>query len=311
MSSPTAAYCSPFRLSHVSPLQSAFLNLPLELRHIVYAEIFKPRTYHYKITKICSHPQPYLQSHQTRSRRFGGAVSLLQTCQQIYVETQPRLLLSATLKVHELADFWDLAQQLRSFHQKFLSSSLSGLIPCDCLRRLDLGFDEIKDHAVSNNLSFIDNCRLQLDHLWLRFVIGQPPSYCCTDFLYSNLFTAMSRLRDIKNVQVTWRSVSQGYMNPAVVHASDEPVIYTQDFAYEQPPLFDSPKLGAYLHSIQIRYCGLLNRAFSELTSRPRMTRDHGRSTTLYREAREMFHVRMQELMEENRLYLASNIYRP
>jgi hypothetical protein len=92
----------------------------------------------------------------------------------------------------------------------------------------------------------------------------------------------MSLQRDIKNVQLTWGSMSRDSVNPILVRASDGP-----------------------LHSIQKRYCGLLNRAFSELTSRPRMAKDHKRSTTLYKEAREMFHVRMQELMKESRLYLA------
>jgi hypothetical protein len=304
MSSPTAAYCSPFRLLHVSPSQSAFLSLPLELRHIVYAEIFKPSTYPYKITNVRLNPRPCRLSHKACSRRSGGAVSLLRTCQQIYVEAQPHFLLSATLKLDPIED---QDHQLWSFHQMFLRSSLSGLIPGDCLRGLDLEFDRIMAHAVYDNLNFINDCRLRLNYLRLRFDDGGLLSYCSTDFTYSGFFEAMSLLRDIKNVQLTWGSVSRGYMDFTLVRASDEPVIYTQYFTRRWGTPSDSPEFEAYLYSIQKRYCGLLNRAFSELTSRPRMTKDHKQSTTLYGEARMMFLVRMRELMEESRLYLPSN----
>jgi hypothetical protein len=111
MSSPTAAYRSPFRLSPVSPLQSSFLSLPLELRYTVYTKIFQPRTYHYKIgigfinvhseecryviPTTCQCPRPCFLSRHTCSCSFGGVTSLLRTCQQIYVEAQPHFLLSA------------------------------------------------------------------------------------------------------------------------------------------------------------------------------------------------------------------------
>jgi hypothetical protein len=293
MSSPTAPYGSPFRLSHVSSLESAFLSLPLELRHIVYAEIFQPRTYNCKTTKTWLCPRPGLRPLQTCSCSFGGAVSLLRTCRQIYVEAQPHFLLSATLKLHKIAHINDQAHQLSSFYQKFLRSSLSGLIPSDCLRRLDLGFNRITDCAVYDDLNFINDCRLRLDYLQLEFVRGWPPSYCSTDFIYGYFFKAMSLLRDIKNVQLTWRPMIRSAMNPTLVRAFDEPAHHFSC---------------AYLNSIQKRYYGLLNRAFSELTSRPWMTKDRKRSTTLYGEAREIFQVRMQELMEESRLYLTSDI---
>jgi hypothetical protein len=274
---------------------------------MVYAETFQPRTYHYKTIKMCLRPRRRHLSPQTCSYSFGGAVSLLRTCQQIYVEAQPHFLLSATLKLHDIVPINDQPHQLWSFHQKFLRSSLSGLIPSDCLRRLDLGFDKITEYAVYDNLDVINDCRLRLDCLQLQFVYGWLPSYCSTDFISSYLFEGMLLLRDIKNVQVTWSSMSLGSMNPILVRASDEPVIYTQHFSRRRGSPSDFPEFEAYLYSIQKRYCGLLNRAFSELTSRPRITKDQKGSTTLYGKARVMFHVRMQELMKENGLYLVSD----
>jgi hypothetical protein len=112
----------------------------------------------------------------------------------------------------------------------------------------------------------------------------------------------MSLLRDIKNVQLTW-----GSMSPTLVRASDEPEIYTRHFSRRWGPPSHFPEFEAYLHSVQKQYCGLLNRAFSELTSRPRTTKGRKRFTTLHKEAKAIFHVRMQELMKESRLYLASD----
>jgi hypothetical protein len=312
MSSPTAAYRSPFRLSPVSPLQSAFLSLPLELRYAVYAEIFQPRTYHYEREigfidvhheecryvnpKTCQRPRPCFLSHNTCSCSFGGAVSLLRTCQQIYVEAQPHFLLNATLKLNAIPHtnrcgfMRDKADLLRPFHRKFLRSSLSGLVPGDCLRRLDLRFEDITDHAVCYILNGIHDCRWRLDCLQLQFVNGWLPSYCNKHFISSYFFRTMSLLRDIKNVQLNWRS-----MSPTLVRASDE------------PPPSKFPDFEAYLHSVQKQYCGLLNCAFSELTSRPLTTKGQKRFTTLHREAKAIFHDRMQELMEESRLYLASD----
>jgi hypothetical protein len=311
MSSPTAACRGPFRLSPVSPLQSAFLNLPLELRYTVYAEIFQPRTYHYVreigfidvhhgecryiIPKTCRRPQPCFLSHNTCSCSFGGAVSLLRTCQQIYIEAQSHFLLSATLKLRAIPHTngsgfaRDRADQLRSFHQKFLRSSLSGLVPGDYLRRLDLRFARVTDHAVYGNISAINDCRWRLDCLRLWFVDGSLPSYCETNFLSGYLFKAMSLLRDIEKVQLTWSSMSS-----TLVRASDAP--HPSNFL-----MFE-----ANLHYAKKRYCDLLNCAFSELTSRPGATKGRKRLTALHKEAKTIFHARMQELMKENRLYLAN-----
>jgi hypothetical protein len=310
MSSPTAAYHGPFRLSPVSPLQSAFLNLPLELRYTVYAEIFQPRTYHYErgirfidvhlgecryiIPKTCQRPQPCFLSHNTCTCSFGGAVSFLRTCQQIYIEAQPRFLLNATLELHAIpytnryGVTRDKADRLRSFHRKFLHSSLSGLVPGDCLRRLDLRFARITDYAVYGNISAINDCRWRLDCLQLQFTNGSIPSYLETDFLFSYLFRAMSLLRDIKKVQLTW-----GSMGPSLVRVFDE------------PPPSNFFALKASRQYAKGQYCGLLNCAFSELTSRPRTTKGRNRFTTLHREAKAIFHARMQELMEGSGLYLA------
>jgi hypothetical protein len=313
MSSPTAAYRSPFRLSPVSPLQLGFLSLPLELRYKVYAEIFQPRTYLYErgigfiivhhkeyrfvIPKTHRRPQACFLSDYTCSCCFGGAVSLLRTCQQIYIEAQPHFLLSATLELHAIPHIngssciENKVDHLWSFYQKCLRSSLSGLIPGDYLRRLDLRFTGCTDHAVYDGLSVVNDCRLRLDYLQLQFVDESPPSYCRTNFTSDYLFMAMSLLRDIKNVQLLW-----GFMDPSMVRASDGPEIYKQHFSRR-----------CDLHSAQRRYCGLLNRAFSELTSRPRTTKGRKRSTTLHKEAKAIFHTRMQELMEESGLYLASD----
>jgi hypothetical protein len=110
----------------------------------------------------------------------------------------------------------------------------------------------------------------------------------------------MSLLRDIKKVQLTW-----GDMDRTLVRASDEPEIYTKLFTHSQGRLSDFPELEAYLKSVQERYCALLNRAFSELTSRPQATKALKPFTTLQKEAKAIFLIRMQELMEESRLYLA------
>jgi hypothetical protein len=184
----------------------------------------------------------------------------------------------------------DKADRLRPFHRKFLRSSLSGLVPGDCLRRLDLRFAKITDHAVSYNLNGIHNCQWGLDCLQLQFVNGSLPSYRNTDFISGYFFKTMSLLRDIKNVQLTWRS-----MSPNLVRASDE------------PPPSKFPDFEAYSHSVQKRYGCLLNCAFSELTSRPVTTRGRKRFITLHKEAKAIFRARMQELMEESRLYLASD----
>jgi hypothetical protein len=311
MSSPTAACRGTFRLSPVSPLQSAFLNLPLELRYTVYAEIFQPRTYYYVreigfidvhhgecryiIPKTCRRPQPCFLSHNTCSCSFGGAVSLLRTCQQIYIETQPHLLLSATLKLHAIPHSnrssltRDRADQLRSFHRKFLCSSLSGLVPGDYLRHLDLRFARVTDHAVYGNISAINDCRWRLNCLRLRFANGSLPSYRETDFLSGYLFKAVSLLRDIKKVEVTW-----GSMSSTLVHASDA------------PPPSNFPVFEANLHYAEKRYCDLLNCAFSELASRPGATKGRKRFAALHEEAKTIFHARMQDLMKVNRLYLAN-----
>jgi len=315
MSSPTATYRSPFQLSHVSLQQSAFLSLPLELRYTVYAEIFQPRIYYYEremgfiyvhheecryvISQTYRCPQPCFLSHHTCRCSFGRAVSLLRTCQQIYVEAQPHFLLSATLKLCARSD---KADQLRQFHRKFLCSSLSGLVPGDCLRRLDLRLAEIPDYPVYDDLNVINDCRLRLDYLQLHFVNRSLPSYCNTDFISGGIFKAMSLLRDIKNVQLTW-----GHMSRTLVRASDEPEIYTQYFSCGALPPSDLLEFEAYRDSLQKRYCGLLNRAFSELTSRPRTTKGRKRFTTLHKEAKASFCVKMQELMGESPLYLASD----
>jgi hypothetical protein len=160
----------------------------------------------------------------------------------------------------------------------------------------------ITNYAGRDNLNAIDDCRLRLDYLQLQFVDTPLPSYCNTGFISGHLFKAMSLLRDIKNVQLTW-----GYMSPTLVRASDRSEIYTQYFN----PGWGPPEFKAYLHSVQKQYCGLLNRAFSELTSRPRTANGRKRFTTLHKEAKAIFCVRMQKLMEESRLFLVPDSLRP
>jgi hypothetical protein len=240
----------------------------------------------YVISKTYRCPQPCFLSHHTCRCSFGRAVSLLRTCQQIYVEAQPHFLLSATLKLHAIPN---KAGQLRSFHRKFLRSSLSGLVPGDYLRCLDLRLPRITDYPVHDNLNAINDCRLRLDYLQLQFVDTPLPGYCNTGFISGRLFKAVSLLRDIKKVQVTW-----GSMSSTLVRASDA------------PPPSNFPVFEANLHYAEKRYCDLLNRAFSELASRPGATKGRKRFAALHEEAKTIFHARMQDLMKVNRLYLAN-----
>jgi hypothetical protein len=341
MSSPLGAHQSPFALQSDSQQHSLLFNLPLELRDRIYAEIFQPRVYHYEvgpgimevqhqecesiILKECHHSRACSGDfsktciyrtrckekaskwlHHTCGCSLRGTVRFLRVCQQAYVEAQRHFILSATIGLrqgHRFVTNPELAEvdQLKAFSQRFLRSSLSGLTPGDCLRRLHLALGDITGNGLFYSLKVINDCKLLLDCLRLEFCYVSLPSYCKIDFLYSDFFKAISLLRDVKKVQVTW-----GLMVYNLVFASDGPEkcaeYFTQRLHYAVPAR-GPESFRRYLHSVNQQYCGILNRALSELTSRHRKA-DQRRFNTLHEEARAIFVVRVQELMEEAHLHL-------
>ena len=146
--------------------QRPTLNFPNE----VYLDIFQHKVYHIpptlsKYSRIFAlHltsrgliPESSTDQNCTFSHRACGcslrcAVRLLRVCQMVYIETQPYLLLNATLVFQPdtppgrlyIADYqyhMGPSQQLKLFRQRFLNSSLSGRVPITFLRRLYLQFD--------------------------------------------------------------------------------------------------------------------------------------------------------------------------
>lgn len=342
MSSPTGAHQSPFCLQSDSQQRSLLFNLPLELRYKIYAEIFQPRVYHYDVERgivevqhqecefaifkechrsgACSwdfsktgiHRAPCEEKasewfHRTCGCSLRGTVRFLRVCQQAYVEAQRHFILSVTIALRQgrcfiIALELTKAAQLRSFNRRFLRSSLSGLAPGDCLRRLHLALGGIVDNELFRIVKVINGCKLLLDCLFLELGGALLPSYCKTGFLYSDFFKAISLLRDVKNVQVTW-----GWMAYNLVFASDGPEkcagYFTHELCYSVSPLWPE-SFRKYLNSVNQQYCDILSRALSELTSRHRK-KDRRRRDTLHKEARTIFVVRVQELMEEARLHMS------
>jgi hypothetical protein len=342
MSSPTGAHQSPFCLQSDSQQRSPLFNLPLELRYKIYAEIFQPRVYHYDVergivevqhqecefaifkechrSRACSwdfsktdiHRAPCEEKalewfHRTCGCSLRGTVRFLRACQQVYVEAQRHFILSVTITLRQEHRFITVLEstevtQLRSFSQRFLRSSLSGLAPGDCLRRLHLALGEITGDDLFRIVKVINGCKLLLDCLLLEFGSALLPSYCKIEFLYSDFFKAISLLRDVKNVQVTW-----GQMVYNLVFASDgyeKCTGYFIDARCYSVSLLWPESFRKYLDSVNQQYCDILSRALSELTSRHRK-KDRRRFDTLHKEARAIFVVRVQELMEEARLYLS------
>ena len=342
MSSSTGAHQSPFCLQSDSQQHSLLFNLPLELRDKIYAEIFQPRVYHYEvgrgimevhhqecefaILKECHHnracPWDFSRTgiyrapcgekrsewfHHTCGCLLRGTVRFLRVCQQAYVEAQRHFILSVTIALRQGYRFvanLELTEvdQLKAFNRRFLRSSLSGLVPGDCLRRLHLALGGITGNGLFYTLKVINDCKLLLDCLLLEFGNTTLPSYCKIDFLYSDFFKAISLLRDVKSVQVTW-----GLMAYNLVFASDGPEKYAEYFTHE--PYYSAPSYGSesfwkYLDSVNQQYCNILSRALSELTSRHRKT-NRGQFDRPHEEARAIFVVRVQELMEEAHLYLS------
>ena len=342
MSSPPGAHQSPFCLQSDSQQHSLLFNLPLELRDRIYAEIFQPRVYHYEvgrgimevqhqecesvILKECHHNRACSRDfsktgiyrvpcgekvsewfHHTCGCSLRGTVRFLRVCQQAYVEAQRHFILSVTIALrqgHRFVANLELTEvdQLKAFSRRFLRSSLSGLTPGDCLRRLHLALGGITGNGLFYSLKAINDCKLLLDCLLLEFGNALLPSYCKIDFLYSDFFKAISLLRDVKNVQVTW-----GLMAYNLVFASDGPEKCAEYFThglYYSVPSHGPEGFRKYLDSVNQQYCDILGRALSELTSRHRTT-DRRRFDTLHEEARAIFVFRVQELMEEARLHLS------
>ena len=71
-------------------------------------------------------------------------------------------------------------------------------------------------------MKVISDCNLLLDYLLLEFGNASLPSYCEIDFSYRYSFEAISLLRDVKNVQVTWVRIAYN-----LVLASDGPAEYS------------------------------------------------------------------------------------
>jgi hypothetical protein len=136
----------------------------------------------------------------------------------------------------------------------------------------------------------------------LEFGNATLPSYCKIDFLHSDFFKAISLLRDVKNVRVTW-----GLMAYNLVFASDGPEKYAEYSTHEPyhwVPSHGPESFRKYLDSVNQQYCDILSRALSELTSRHRKA-DRGQFDRPHEEARAIFVVRVQELMEEAHLHLS------
>src|SRR4051794_36207169 len=114
-------------------------------------------------------------------------------------------------------------------------------------------------------MKVISDCHLLLDYLPLEFGDASLPSYCEIDFSYRYFFKVTSLLRGVKNVQVTWGRIAYN-----LVLASGGPEkcaeYFTQRLCYWVPS--GSENFRKYLDSVNQQYCDVLDRVFSELTSR-------------------------------------------
>jgi len=190
--------------------------------------------------------------HRTCGCSLRGTGRFLPVCRQAYVEAQRHFILSATIVLHQghrLSTNLEPrgVDQLRSFSRKLLRSSLSGLTPGDCLRRLRLALGPITGNGRLYTMKVISDCNLLLDYLLLEFGNASLPSYCEIDFSYRYSFEAISLLRDVKNVQVTWVRIAYN-----LVLASDGPEkcaeYFTQRLCYWVPS--GSENFRKYLDSV-------------------------------------------------------------